>query len=842
MPERLFNSATRLRSCTRRTICFILLGGLALPGNRAVGETLSFAQNVNGYTGARDTFIKGSQPTTNFGGSSRCEWDGEDAGGMDYALVRFENLFGGGADQIQPGDQITSAELVYVVDDAGDAAGLHEVTVDWDPGTVTYNNFGGDSGVQSDEYGALIRSANGTFSTNTVDVTLSLIGWEQDPSANKGWIFVPTGSNGVQFFSSEEPSTGFRVRLDVVVNEGPPQSKVLEVKHTPYLQLGDAPLASTGPGIGDTDQITIVWQTVEGGGIGEPDDFFEVEYRPVGAGSYLPAGPVETLDTGTQTRINHAVTITGLNYHADYEYRVIHKRQPATPVTVATYTGQFQTRLAPGDSTSFTLAAYGDSASINDSATMARFESVMSRITLLDPAFVSLLGDNIYDNGTHPELDARLDPTVAPIQSAFIRNHIEYYCNGNHDSGGTTHGVPSLDNYYCPVPVQGVTSPIAGPANETAEFNYSFDYGLAHIVVIDSTAWGGVNNDDGVIPWVTPQRQSAIAAWLEADLQASDAQWTIVCTHHPPVATLDKSDQTTMATMLIPILVSNDVDLLLVGHAHNYQRSYPLTGYSGGAQFTLDASDVYEKGDQVIEVVAGTGGRDIRGGTPDSAATWLRSYFSGTNGGEVGPLLVEVKPDELHVKFIFASDGSVRDEFRIQMPGPRIDLSPESITRTVFLGDGLPNDVFTVTNGGPETLNYTINDNVGWLDVSPTSGESTGESDPIDVLYTDVAALPVGEYMATITVTSPDAANSPRTLLVTVRVESVAPDFDGDSDVDLDDFAHLQECFSGAAAQEDPACADTLLTPDTQVDVLDLAAFMECLSGQNVPAERTCDD
>jgi hypothetical protein len=814
--------------------------GLAPP---AGAVTVTYQQDLNGYTGTRDTFIKQSVTGSNFGAAVRVEWDGEDGGGMDFGLVRFEGIFGNGANQITPTDQVTSATLVYIVDNPGNTGSLHEVTVDWDPAVVTYDTFGDDAGVQADEYGALVGSAPGLTGINSIDVTAGIAAWALDPSANRGWIVRPTGgTDGVQFHSAESTTPTSRVKLVVVLNEGPAGQKVLNVKHTPYLQLGDAPLASTGPGIGDTDQIVIVWQTVETGSVGTPDDYFEVEYRQVGAGAYTAAGPVQPLDTGTQTRVNHSVTITGLAYHTDYEYRVFHRRNPGSPVTVATYTGTFQTRLAAADSTSFTFAAYGDSAYLTDPASMARFESVMARVTTIDAAFVSLLGDNIYDLGTHTAFDARFDPTVAPIQTAYVRNHIEYFCNGNHDAGGPTHGVPSLDNYYCPVPVQGVTSPVAAPAGETPEFNFSFDYGLVHFTVIDSTAWGGVQNDDGVIQWVSPARQAAISAWLQADLQASSLPWTVVCTHHPPVATLDKSDQVAMANTIIPILVNNDVDLLLVGHAHNYQRSYPLTGYSNGAQFTPDASNLYEKGDHVIEVVAGTGGRDIRGGTPGSAATWLQTYFSDTNGGQVGPLIVDVTPDEMHVKFTFASDGSIRDEFRIITPGPRIVLDPEQIAHTVFLGDSPANDQFTVTNGGPDVLNYSVNDNVGWLDVTPTAGDSTGEADPIDIIYTDVESLPVGQHVATITVTSPDAANSPEILTVTINVETVSPDFDGDADVDLDDYGHLQECFLGNVTQSDPDCQDALLTGDSLVNENDLTFFMGCFSGKNVIVDATCDD
>ncbi len=65
-------------------------------------------------------------------------------------------------------------------------------------------------------------------------------------------------------------------------------------------------------------------------------------------------------------------------------------------------------------------------------------------------------------------------------------------------------------------------------------------------------------------------------------------------------------------------------------------------------------------------------------------------------------------------------------------------------------------------------------------------------------------------------------------------------DFDGDRDVDQDDFAHLQECLAGALPQTDPACADTLLTADALVDQSDVALFQQCFGGPNTPPPAAC--
>ncbi|UCD27348.1 MAG: hypothetical protein JSV03_09465, partial [Planctomycetota bacterium] len=177
---------------------------------------------------------------------------------------------------------------------------------------------------------------------------------------------------------------------------------------------------------------------------------------------------------------------------------------------------------------------------------------------------------------------------------------------------------------------------------------------------------------------------------------------------------------------------------------------------------------------------------------------------------------------------------------------PRIVLDPVSIERDVYLGEGPEsNDFFTVANELPIPLTYTITDDTDWLSVSPTSGTTSGGADTIEVIYdgTTIAGWPRGHYTANITVSAGDVLNSPQTLAVTLSVLTVAPDFDGDYDVDMEDFGHLQLCYTGSGVLLiDPACQDTDLDRDLDVDQLDFDVLYGCLSGTNVPAPRECDD
>jgi hypothetical protein len=71
-------------------------------------------------------------------------------------------------------------------------------------------------------------------------------------------------------------------------------------------------------------------------------------------------------------------------------------------------------------------------------------------------------------------------------------------------------------------------------------------------------------------------------------------------------------------------------------------------------------------------------------------------------------------------------------------------------------------------------------------------------------------------------------------------------DIDNDGDVDQEDFAHFQNCYSGAgpvpAEPEFCFCfdRDNGGIGDGHIDQSDWAAFEACASGPHIPADPTC--
>ena len=67
-----------------------------------------------------------------------------------------------------------------------------------------------------------------------------------------------------------------------------------------------------------------------------------------------------------------------------------------------------------------------------------------------------------------------------------------------------------------------------------------------------------------------------------------------------------------------------------------------------------------------------------------------------------------------------------------------------------------------------------------------------------------------------------------------VLVKSRA-DFDGDDDVDQEDFGHFQACYSGSGNAAEPGCEDAALDSDEDVDHSDFGIFQSCMGGANQP-------
>lgn len=169
--------------------------------------TVTIQQNVGGYTGTLDTFIREGRPTNSYTTATEISVDGADSTNVRIqGLLSFSGLFGNGPGQIPLGSTITSATLTLSLSDGSKSpVSFYRMVQDWTTlPSLTWNGFGG--GIQTDGVEALAAPdlmLGGLASGNqTISVLQSLQAWSAG-AANNGWLISSGGSDGFAFSSSE---------------------------------------------------------------------------------------------------------------------------------------------------------------------------------------------------------------------------------------------------------------------------------------------------------------------------------------------------------------------------------------------------------------------------------------------------------------------------------------------------------------------------------------------------------------------------------------------------------------------------------------------------------------
>jgi hypothetical protein len=192
-----------------------------------------------------------------------------------------------------------------------------------------------------------------------------------------------------------------------------------------------------------------------------------------------------------------------------------------------------------------------------------------------------LLGDNAYPDGT----DTDYQKAIFEMYPEMLRTVPVWSTLGNHD-GHTANSITQSGVYYdvFTLPTRGQ----AGGLPSGTEAYYSFDYANIHFVCLDS-------HDSDRSP------DSPMAQWLQADLAATKRDWIVAFFHHPTYTKgthdSDRDKQLIeMRHVFLPILEAANVDLVVTGHSHVYERSFLIDGHYGSSQSFEAASHVKQKG------------------------------------------------------------------------------------------------------------------------------------------------------------------------------------------------------------------------------------------------------
>jgi hypothetical protein len=187
-------------------------------------QTLSFQQGVNGYASTVDVEIWAVAPNTCLEGNPNASSDSDNDGGESQILIRFEDITGDGPRRIPPRSAVHSARLIVSAFDPGTPVHLHRMLVPWKR-TSTWNSL--VAGITADGLEASPQKDSFTFgkisassSDIVFEVTDSVQAWVNG-TANHGWVFINTGPNGWDFYTSEFEDIKQRPRL--IVEFTPPK-------------------------------------------------------------------------------------------------------------------------------------------------------------------------------------------------------------------------------------------------------------------------------------------------------------------------------------------------------------------------------------------------------------------------------------------------------------------------------------------------------------------------------------------------------------------------------------------------------------------------------------------
>lgn len=177
-----------------------------------------------------------------------------------------------------------------------------------------------------------------------------------------------------------------------------------------------------------------------------------------------------------------------------------------------------------------------------------------------------------------------------------------------------------------------LTLPENGPQGLTAEHNYSFRYGNALFVVLDSNR---------------PSQEQA--AWLDNLLAAKDALWKIALYHHPMYSSKGNRDNEEVRNLWGPSFDKYHLDLAMQGHDHAYLRTYPMRG---GTRVSTPAEGT-------IYLVSVSGTKHYK----QDAHDYTQVGFTNTSVYQL--IDIATNPNRLTCR-TYDLQGTVKDEFTIE--------------------------------------------------------------------------------------------------------------------------------------------------------------------------------
>lgn len=347
--------------------------------------------------------------------------------------------------------------------------------------------------------------------------------------------------------------------------------------------------------------------------------------------SETPGSTIQAVEAG---KWYHTVELTNLKPATRYYYRV--------QGTSGEWTSTYSFHTAPTTTANFHFVAFGDNGTQYDGT--AASQTIKQKIAAMQPDFVLATGDLSHADG---DRCADRSPCVARSWEQWLTEVTQF--------SNERPLLPALGNRENLSEVRFdwgeyfFTRSFFLPAQH-GEGTYSFDYSNARIVALNSNDVEGLSGG-----WQY--------RWLIDDLAATQKTWKIVYLHHPVYSSGASQGVAAFQEWLGPIFDQFDVDLVIAGHNHGYERTLPLrSGTMADAPLvaSIDRAS-YVNPNATIYVVTGGGGIALAE-FQDAQPAW-----SATRAATYEFVDVAIADTAMTVKAL-RPDGSELDAFVISKP------------------------------------------------------------------------------------------------------------------------------------------------------------------------------
>jgi predicted phosphodiesterase len=197
---------------------------------------------------------------------------------------------------------------------------------------------------------------------------------------------------------------------------------------------------------------------------------------------------------------------------------------------------------------------------------------------------------------------------------------------------------------------------------------YSFDYQNSHFIALSTEL-----NEDNQVKQLIFVKKDLVRAKENPNID-----WIIVYFHRP-FYTGNGVDNINMRNTYHPLFEEYDVDLVIQGHSHNYQRSFPLLYNDVRPSrpiITNNEQFHYDDPSGIIFVIVGTGGESIHG-------VDKKPYLASTYEG-YGCINIEIDGKSMDAEYYSDSNNTI-DHFVVIKGNNLEEFSPKlKAERTEF--------------------------------------------------------------------------------------------------------------------------------------------------------------